>query len=505
MKTQFVPSRISQVLLASALALTVAPSADAQMSPGRTAIIAAKYALQKNNDRKTALAQFKRAATFPDTQAEGTVGAVRLHLEAKNFAEAEQLLKTFLSDVNPFHVDVRLANAEFFEAKGDHAAALKELEIVSNLRPNHPDVFKRRGHVYFHTKEWDKSIENFNNYLKENPSDQESRLRRAQAYLIQNQHKLALPDLKSLSEDRPNSLEVQAMYADALQKSGEFENAEKTLRFAMKLNSNSVETNERLGDVLWKLKKTDEAATFYKRAIELDPTRLDIGQKLSKLYLETKQVKLAEDELARQLSLNPAYEPAAQEIVGLWQSQNRTDRVGSFLKSYTEKYPDKTWAVVKYAQLLVGIQQFGLAETVVDRNLKATGDNLELMLLSASIKARAGKKDDAVDVLRTAEKRFPEQPQVKFNLALLYEDLGKVERAVTKYKEIPESAPVHHKARVNLALVYEKQGNIPDALSTLKDIKAEGDLGAMVKSKITQLEKALRELEEGRAPGSSGN
>ena len=69
-----------------------------------------------------------------------------------------------------------------------------------------------------------------------------------------------------------------------------------------------------------------------------------------------------------------------------------------------------------------------------------------------------------------------------FNLAVIYEEKGDSQEAISTYNEVLKIDPKHYKARVNLGIIHEKLGNGKRALASYQ----EAQLGRPKEARILQ-------------------
>jgi Flp pilus assembly protein TadD len=65
----------------------------------------------------------------------------------------------------------------------------------------------------------------------------------------------------------------------------------------------------------------------------------------------------------------------------------------------------------------------------------------------------------------------PTDVTATFNLAVLLDDLGRVDDAIARYQQVIELAPSHVDAYFNLSRLYERRGEKVAAIRHLKDYR----------------------------------
>jgi predicted Zn-dependent protease len=134
----------------------------------------------------------------------------------------------------------------------------------------------------------------------------------------------------------------------------------------------------------------------------------------------------------------------------------RLDRAGSFLGDYAEKNPQSFWAGSVYSKLLLQIDQPEAAERIVARLIKAGENDPEVHVTRARIAERMGRRDEAVDILTTAEKKYPKEDDIRFQLGRIHEERGNFKVALEKYSQISPESPIYRKVRDQISELNSK-------------------------------------------------
>src|SRR5690606_9444237 len=111
-----------------------------------------------------------------------------------------------------------------------------------------------------------------------------------------------------------------------------------------------------------------------------------------------------------------------------------------------------------------------LARSTLDR-LKPQNDRERsvVALTLASIFQEAGRTDAAVDTLQRANQEIPGSPQIKYDLAMLYERQGKVEEFETLMREVIDLDPDNANAYNSLGYTFADQNRNLDEAQALLD------------------------------------
>jgi tetratricopeptide (TPR) repeat protein len=452
---------------------------------------------EKDHNSKKAIRAYKWASRSVDTHDDAIVALGKYVLTLGDAKTSRRVLEVFLRMDNPFPLEGHVIYADALWQDGDLIGATRELDIANALRPGYLPASELRGAIFYQAKKYDDAVANVTAYLKVHPESYRARMTRANSMFALGKVEFAIADFRILAEQNPEDVKVQTLLGDSFFVAEHLEDASRTFSVALGLAPQSAELYDKLAAVYDKQGKSIEAIALYVKAVELDSKNLELGQRLGKLQLRMKLTKDAEAEFKREYGIDAGFDPAVQELTAIWAAWGRFDQMGGILKKYTAVHPEQTWAVIRYTKLLTTIGQFSQASDIIKQNRKAVGETAENAVMEAMNKKAQGKKADALAILYEADAKFPGKPFVKFNIAVVEEDLGNFEKAVLSYREVAGDASLVYKSRINMAFALEKMGNVTESVQVLKAVTPTSDQKPMVSSKIADLERALNARDAG--------
>ena len=95
-------------------------------------------------------------------------------------------------------------------------------------------------------------------------------------------------------------------------------------------------------------------------------------------------------------------------------------------------------------------------------------EEIEVPILYSESLLRLGDLDNAIKIINLALKKWPSDPSLLNNKAIILSELGNYPEAEVTYKNIIKLLPNHFLGYYNLALFYEKQLNFQEACFNLK-------------------------------------
>lgn len=171
---------------------------------------------------------------------------------------------------------------------------------------------------------------------------------------------------------------------------------------------------EEIGD----FKKMLEA---YQKIIAIEPQNTEALLRLAELYISTGSIELAEVYLKNVLSYDPSNSKALW-----WMSLIEEDR-----KNYQK--------AIEYLSQIEGWDSF------IENNVKMSYYNLMI-----------GKMDIAVDILKKAYEKWPQNPEIAYYLGLGMMDMSKYDEARKYFEIVISTKPNNYDVRYNLGVICEK-------------------------------------------------
>ena len=83
---------------------------------------------------------------------------------------------------------------------------------------------------------------------------------------------------------------------------------------------------------------------------------------------------------------------------------------------------------------------------------------------------KQGKKEDAINQLNLFLAKNPSDCTARYNLALMYENVNKIDLAISNYSRVIKEDQNHWRSRFNLYLILIKQKKFEDALVLVNDV-----------------------------------
>ncbi len=352
-----------------------------------------------------------------------------------------------------------------------------------------------------------RAIEQYQEILRIDPSDADSALWLARLYRSQNEHEKAEAVLRQLLEREPRHERALEHYAqllldlgrpqqaierlrvaaaesgspsllgllgDAYAQTGDYEHAEQAFREALVLGPGSASLRRGLARALMSLQKSNEALEQFLRLTEIEPDNPENHLRAAQIYREQNKLDEAEQHLLRARERAPGNLEVIYNEALLYEAQGRfddairvlADTVAALKLQREQENVRRTLAVLyeQLGRLYRETEQYPAAVATF-RELEALGGDEEkrALLLIADTLRMAKNIRLALSESAKAMQKFPEDPSVISNHALLLGENGQVEEGAKTLRGLLGRAGDDRSVYLTLAQVYERGRAYPEA------------------------------------------
>ncbi len=307
-------------------------------------------------------------------------------------------LKAHPSNPEPYaHLGLLEARqAHYEEAAADYRKALA-------IGPSIPALHLNLGLALFKGGDLKGAIQELEPLLKQTPESSPNNLRLTilvgMAHYGLAEYSKAAPYLKSASERDPNNLSLLLALAHSYLWSEQFNYVMDVYHRILALNAESAEADMLAGEALDEMKDGDGAIKMFRAAAAANPKEPDVHFGLGYLLWMRKQYPEALVEFQAEVDLNPNH---AQALTYLGDCD----------------------LVLTHAML---------AQPLLEKAIQVD-PGIELAHLDLGvIDADAGRQDDALRELTTAEKLAPDDVNAHWHLGRLYQKMGRKDEAKIEF------------------------------------------------------------------------
>jgi tetratricopeptide (TPR) repeat protein len=463
----------------------------------------------------------------PNSRADAYFNYTMGHIAEKQYEETsrseyatqaiEYYKKAYALDPKSPVIGERLAEM-YWKAQRVHDA---ELEAQSLLKRNPEDAQTRRllGHIYLRSlgntneasgqsETVNRAVEQFREVVRLDPSDTESALWLARLYRLQNKHEKAEEVLRGiLKNDSENEAGVEQLtqllldqgksadaiallegitakstsptlldlLGDAYTQTKDLPKAEAAYRKAQELDPSELSHQRGLGQTLLAEEKYPEALKVYQKLSDLMPDDADVYLRLAQIYRELHQMDKAEETLVKARQYSPGSLDVMYNEAMLYQAQGRyEDAIRVLSEAVTGVKGQAASMPSRRRSLAVLYQQLGQLYRDTQNYQAAVNTYAELGRLGEEEDRRARlliidsyrmAKDlpKALQAGKDAYAKYPKDPSIQSNYALLLGESGQTDEAVKLTRAQLNNTQSDREIYLNIAQIYERARRYKEA------------------------------------------
>ncbi len=417
---------------------------------------------QIKGDRNKATEIYRKFLGAEPGSEEGVTALAKLQMDAGNNKEAVALLEEFIKGRPDSDVALETLGQAYSDLQ-EYDKAAEAYRRASELDPDDLEIKKSHAQALFLADKFDEAGKLYQDLAAVEPDDGLVSLRLGQIYRRQMKYDLARKNLQKAAQFFPDSVEVQFNFVLLDRDEGLLEDALK-----------------RTSDIL---KKTDRANGRYSESErqnrQIFMTHQAILHGLLGNYAE------ADREFSELKTLAGGKDPRFDlMVIETYQKGKLLDKALQRSELALAESPDNRQLQIVRADLIAEKGRVDEGVKALQKLMKGTKEDLDVLSAITSIYQRARKFDEAQNTLNQALQRFPNEEQVYFMQGALYEKMNKVndaEKAFRKALEFEKDDP----AVLNyLGFMFADHGiKLDEALTMIqKAVKSDPTSGAYLDS-----------------------
>lgn len=186
----------------------------------------------------------------------------------------------------------------------------------------------------------------------------------------------------------------------------------------------------------------------FEAALKINPNNFEVYYNIGRTYYQMNNLKEAENALKKAIELKPNY-IAAKNLLKKIQSEINTDKeqkanLFTFSKKVKIQLPNEL--SYPYDDYTEGLYAYysgnrALAKEKFDNDIKDKSKEEHVLMDQAVISYHQRNFDEAITYFKKLVDKYPNNINAKYNLALCYEQISKVDEAINIYNEIYKTFP----------------------------------------------------------------
>jgi tetratricopeptide (TPR) repeat protein len=433
-----------------------------------------------------------------------------------------------------------LRQAERQEKAGNLEKAAESLEVYVGFRRNDAEGLSRLGRIIDKKAKTPpqryKAALTLESAARVDPSRTDDLRRAAELFTQVGQHKIAKPHWEALLKKDPTDGEIEgklALGALALSKYAEADtllaaaighsphlvNLYSQRAFLLRNRLNAPDRARQTVDAM--VQANSESATAYiergrfrlatrqdgvaddlARARALAPEDPQVVLLASQLALRDGSPERALDELGRAIATTPKLTALHMMLYRTLTALGRTEQSISALRKAMEIFPDDLEIRTALAEALLLAGRVEDATKIVADIKKSAANSPALVFLEASVQMARREWAAALEKLESISLDLASSPELdrsaNYNLGRCYEELARLEKALSCYRHVAEIAPDWLPGRLRHASALAGLGRLDEAIREFRALpsSAPGVRASLIRLRIVQNSRLPREKRE---------
>ena len=448
---------------------------------------------------RQAIDEYKRALQLDPTSTEVVIQLAEAYRTSGRIREAVLETRQLVEKDPDNLAGRRLLGRIYFQTLGELdpstpprqtlQLAIEQFEHITRLDPESTDDWVTLARLYRMANEPEKAEAALKTALELEPQSEAALAALASIYTDRGEHEKATALLQGASAG--TSSNVLGALAYAYEQSGEIEKAVDTYRRALLLDTENYELRRRLAETLLRSEQIDAAIAEYQVLLEIDPEDAEAYLRLSQLFRHRKQFGEARDAIESAKRLDPDNLEVGFNEALLYEAEGNFDgaigvlstMLGRMTSSTGQYSPEEKRA---RAIVLERLGQTYRQNEIFDEAVKV----FELLLPLEEASARRGysqiaethrqarELDAAAAALRQGLERFPDDRDLKLQLAGVLSDTGNLAAGVELARSLLNDSPEDRQIHLGLTQMYERHKRWAEAEAELAAAEKIAEDGA---------------------------
>jgi len=253
----------------------------------------------------------------------------------------------------------------------------------------------------------------------------------------------------------------------------------------VKLKPNDVDSHLLLGQLYALAHDSVKAEAEYKAAQKIDPSSEEVVLRMAQLYSEQGDMHRA----AKVIESVPKSDRSGRmdfALAGLYDQLKEPKKAVTAYQSALDEDPDNTDAKRGLASALVAAGEMDAASKIYAQILNGDPQDVQSLIRQADIQRQEGHYEQALATLKKASTLVSDNEELSYNLALVYDALGRFDESIKTLKQLlvstlPANGKYSDADRSNralfldrLAIVNREANHTADAIAAYKEMQGLG-------------------------------
>ncbi len=412
-------------------------------------------AIEKNPDDNTL--KFGLASLYKTTDIDKSIKVLKGIVDQSKY-----------EDVDGLKAKSQIAVLQMSLKNIDEAETLAEEVLKEN--PKDVNALTVRGGIALAKKNADAAIADFRGVLNSNPGSVKHLRLLAHAHNMNGDNELARVALEKAAEASPKDAIVRSELAEVLLRTGKPELAIEQIQEVLAIAPDNAAALETLFKLQSAKKDWKAALGTAERIKEAFPESGE-GDHLSGLIHQmNNDFTSSIGDYTKALEKSPdAIQPLAQLVRG-YMSEDKADEAMARVDGVLKNNPENHIALNMKGEILLAQKKIPDARKVFRKTIQTKSDFRTPYVRLASTYAMEQDTDEMIKIYESGLKALPDDPVFITGLAGIYEQTGKVDRAISFYEKIIAREPKNVLVANNLAMLYVDNIDSEESLNKAQDL-----------------------------------
>ena len=441
-----------------------------------------------NQDQALKAIQYFKEALKADPKASDTYEELTdLYLALNRAGDAITLAQDALKQ-NPDNVDAHRMLGRVYvsqinkgqQGQMDERAlrmALSEFQKVTQKDPKDVDSWVTLGRLYSATNDSTEAEKAYNAALGVEPDNEEALTGLALVYGNNGETGKAIEKLKAATEKNPNPRSLMIL-AEAYRNQKNYKDAAETEKKALEMQPDNERLQEGLANDLFFAEQYDDALKVYAELSAHNPKDVKYPLRMADVYGARHDYVKAHEEIDKAKKIDPGDEDPRLAEIRMFEIEGKQDNAIASLKSLLDDTAKKVYSKDEskvraswFEELWkLNVQAKHYPEAVEAARAmgvyKDSGPTVEAHVIETYRTAK-----DLPNALKEADaalKKFPDDPEVVQERALVLGDMGRIDDAAKELRSLLNGSH-DRETLMALAQLYEQGKRFPDAEKAVDD------------------------------------
>ncbi len=356
--------------------------------------------------------------------------------------------------------------------------AMQEFQKVTEKDPKATESWVTLGRLYAGTNDSSDAEKSYNAALALDPDNEEALTGLALVYGNNGDNAKAIEKLKAATEKNANPRSL-IILAEAYRNQKDFKHAAEAEKKALEMQPENEKLAAALANDLYESEQYDEALAIYTELAGHNPKETGYQLQIAEIYGRKRDYAKAHEAIRKANKIDPGDEDPRKAEIRLFVVEGKQDEAIAALKSLLDDTTKKVYSkddqktraawYEELGKLNVDAKHYPEAIEAYKQMsvLKDTGPIVAAHVIEVY---RTGSKDlpTALREADAALKKFPDEPEVVQEHALVLSDMGKVDDAAKELRGLL-NGPRDRETLLSLAQIYEQAKRFDDAGKAVDD------------------------------------